>query len=188
MYYIYFLQKEIRMETTNTSPTKEFEAIQSIHEALEPLDTEAQHRVLKYISSLFKLRTETFETNENQANPKSSNDQGIDEGSFETLADLYDAAAPVTNADKALVVGMWVQEHLRQESFSSQTINTELKHLGHGIANITSAIDQLKEAKPSLMQQLRKSGASQQSRKTYKITLAGLRAVKAMIENTRSAR
>lgn len=175
------------METTNTSPTKEFEAIQNIHQALEPLDAEARRRVIKYISSLFDLNTEAFETNENHASPIASNDQGVDEDKFETLADLYDAAAPVTNADKALVVGMWVQEHLGQESFSSQTINTELKHLGHGIANITSAIDQLKEAKPSLMQQLRKSGASQQARKTYKITLAGVRAVKTMIENATSA-
>jgi hypothetical protein len=57
-----------------------------------------------------------------------------------------------------------------------------LKNLGQGLANITNAIDGLRNQKPALVLQLKKSGKSQQARKTYKLTVAGIKAVEVMID------
>lgn len=68
------------------------------------------------------------------------------------------------------------------EAFDSQSAHKELKHLGQQLPNITNALESLKNQKPALVLQLRKSGTSQQARKTYKLTVAGMRAVEKMIE------
>jgi hypothetical protein len=176
------------MNTAATpSPTKEFDAIQTVYKALEPLDADGRQRVVNYIVSLFGLDSIVSEPEEVAVEGSPSANQNVVGLKFDTLADLYDAANPATNAEKALVVGAWLQDNIGHDSFSSQAINTELKHLGHGIANITNALEQLKDMKPAYIQQLRKSGSSQQARKTYKVTLAGIRAVKAMIEKAQTA-
>jgi DNA-binding PadR family transcriptional regulator len=61
------------------------------------------------------------------------------------------------------------------------TLNKELKNLGHGVSNITSALDTLMSRKPALVIQTKKSGTSKQARKKYKLTLEGLRAVERMV-------
>lgn len=168
------------------SASKELEAMQLVHKALADISQEGRQRVVNYIVSLFKLdsvNADPDETPRSTENPSAAPTARR----FESLADLYDAAAPATNAEKALVVGVWLQDNLGNDSFSSQTVNSELKHLGHGVANITAALEQLKDLKPAYIQQLRKSGASQQARKTYKVTLAGVRAVSTMIERANSA-
>jgi hypothetical protein len=53
--------------------------------------------------------------------------------------------------------------------------------LGHGLINITAALDDLREAKPALVLQVGKSGKSRQARKTYKLTIAGIKSVEEMI-------
>ncbi len=60
-------------------------------------------------------------------------------------------------------------------------MNNELNHLGQKVANITNAMTSLNETKPQLVLQLRKSGKSQQARKTYKLSAAGINRVKEMI-------
>jgi hypothetical protein len=67
------------------------------------------------------------------------------------------------------------------ESFDAFSAHKELKNLGQGVGNITIAIDSLKSQKPALALQLKKSGKTQQSRKTYKITVAGINSVASMI-------
>jgi hypothetical protein len=100
---------------------------------------------------------------------------------FSALGELFDAARPQTNGQRALVAGYWLQVCGGANDLSSQAINTELKHLGYGILNITEALEDLKATKPAHAIQLRKSGTSRQARKTYKITEAGIRAVETMI-------
>jgi hypothetical protein len=174
-------------DSPDLGPAKEFEAIQAIYEALEPLDEPGRQRVINYIISLFKTSAVTEPGEMAAEGAGTDRPKGGQILNFHSLAELYDAANPVTNAEKALVAGVWLQECLGNDSFSSQSVNTELKHLGHGIANITAALDQLKYARPAQVIQLRKSGASQQARKTYKVTMGGVRGVKAMIEKARTA-
>ena len=77
--------------------------------------------------------------------------------------------------------GYWLQVCNKAESFDSQRANTELKNLGHGVPNITKAIDGLKAQNPALALQLKKAGTTRQARKVYKITVAGVKAIEGLI-------
>lgn len=166
----------------------EFAAMQAIFAALDPLEDEARSRVLAYIASRLEIdfRAKTKATGEpetaDDAQAEEASSEAVGAPKFATFAQLFDAADPKSNSDKALVAAYWFQVCQGQESFNSQEINKELKHLGHGVANITSAIDTLKAQKPALMLQTKKSGTSQQARKLYMVTAAGIKVVEGMID------
>lgn len=94
---------------------------------------------------------------------------------YATAADLYDAVAPELEYEKALTIGYWFQVCNAQENFTAQDVNGTLKHMGHGVGNITDAFNTAKNRKPALVMQTQKSGTSKQARKMYKLTTAGVR-------------
>ena len=97
-----------------------------------------------------------------------SNDRRIHasiDAAVNDIAELYAAAAPESEFDKALVAGYWFQFVDGRPEFGSQEINSALKNLGHPIKNITSAFDSLKSRKPASVMQVKKSGSSRQARK-----------------------
>jgi hypothetical protein len=100
---------------------------------------------------------------------------------YELLADLFGVAQASTDAAKALVVAAWLQEREGHTEISTQTVNRELNHLGHKVGNITRAFDSLRDSKPNLVMQLKKDGTSKQARKTFKVTVAGLREVERLL-------
>jgi hypothetical protein len=175
-----------------TSPTAaadaEFAAMHAVFNALEPLDDDARSRVVNYIIARMEIAANTAHIDrtatpvdrarEEEATLRKEEAEAPKYGSF---AELSDAAQPKSNADKALVAGYWLQVCQGAESFDGLSANKELKHLGERVGNITNAIDSLKSQKPALALQLKKSGKSQQARKTYKLTVAGIKAVEAMI-------
>ena len=171
--------------TQSQSNDQEFKAMQSIYELLEPLNHDARQRIIGYIISrleisgvtISSLKTGLSDLEEIAADETHSQDVS----SFTTFAELFEAVDPNTNADKALVAGYWLQICQGAENFDGQSANKELRNLGHVLSNITHSIDILKKAKPALALQLRKSGKSQQSRKTYKITIAGEKKISEMI-------
>jgi hypothetical protein len=179
----------LNLEMHKMSPAdEEMTAMQTAFEALSPLDREAQVRVLGYIQARLGVTTKAA-----QASPvadieddEDAQVQAAEKGQqaapkYDSFAELFDATQPSSNAEKALVGGYWLQVCKGADSFDGQSVNTELKNLGHGLANITTAVDTLKNQKPALALQLKKSGSSQQARKTYKITMAGIKVVEAMI-------
>jgi hypothetical protein len=157
---------------------KEMEAIQTAFKALEDLDEEGRQRGFAYLSSRLSIPGKAVPPPETGGAETPA--AATAPSKYGTFAELFDAAQPVTNGDKVLVAGYWLQNCQSQESWDSQSANTLLKNLGHGLANITAAIDGLKAQKPSLVLQLKKSGTSQQARKTYKVTVTGINAVEAM--------
>jgi hypothetical protein len=171
----------------------EFEAIQTVFAALKPLDEEAQQRVLDYVSNRLGLALQARRAttpNRDDAVEQSeeiASDEEVAPAAarsmtkFGSFAELCDAAQPKSQSDKALVAAYWLQQCQGADSFDSFSINKELKNLGEGVANITSALDTLKGQKPALVLQLKKSGKSRQARKTYKVTVAGLKSVENML-------
>jgi hypothetical protein len=161
----------------------ELTAMQTAYATLSALDTEARTRVLNYLISRLEVTTLNTKSKTLPDNSVALVEADTQEStqSFGSLAELHDAAGPKSNAEKALVAGYWLQVCEGNETFDSQSANTALKHLGDGVANITAAIDSLKNQKPALALQLRKSGKSQQARKVYKITVAGIKAVENMM-------
>ena len=167
----------------------EFAAIQAVYSALQSLaDEAARTRVLEYVSDRLGISAKArpsakiaAEINQPDGDIHDSEDEPADAPNYGSFAELYDAAQPKTQPDKALVCGYWLQVCQGAETFDAFSINKELKNLGEGVANITSALDALKTQKPALALQLKKAGKSRQARKTYKVTVAGIKAVEAMI-------
>jgi hypothetical protein len=158
----------------------EIEAMKVLEDALESLEAGARGRVLQWAFSRFNGSQAT--NNRGILAPAlgaSVDGQGVST-SYETFAELFDAVAPTIEKDKALAAAYWVQICLNQPSFQSQMLNTELKDLGHGIGNITEALTQLKDERPALILQLKKSGLTKQARKTYKLTSEGVKRIQLM--------
>lgn len=158
-----------------TDPMAELAAMKSVAEALSKLDASARARVLHWAAGSLGVKTdEGASANRRQDTSTTSSD-------FGSFADLYSATSPNTDADRALVAGYWFQFAQGEEDFASQTLNSALKNLGHGVSNITKALETLKAQSPALVMQLRKSGTTQQARKKYKLTAAGKKAVEQLI-------
>lgn len=165
----------------------EFAAMQSVYSALQGLESDARGRVLEYVSSRLGFTPSRKPKVNAEADSEAEIEDAADTGArdhnheFGTFAELYDATQPKTHPEKALVGGYWLQVCQASENFDSFSINKELKNLGEGVLNITSALDGLKAQKPALCLQLKKAGKSRQARKTYKLTVAGIKAVQAMM-------
>lgn len=180
------------MADEQTGVAAELAAMKTIYDTLQALDEPARQRVMDYVSNLLGL---TQQPRSAAAPPANGQDNEVEEveveerassvttgsPSFSSFAELHDAAQPKSQSEKALVAGYWLQQLQGGESFDSFSVNKELKNLGEGVPNITSALDTLKGQKPALVLQLKKSGKSRQARKTYKVTVAGLKTVENMI-------
>ena len=157
----------------------ELSAMASIVGILGSLEDDSRSRVLRYAMERFGLSEPIRGSNVvHDALVTSESSPSV---SFEDFASLFDAANPTTGSLRALVAGYWFQVCLGQSEFDGQSINTELKNLGHPSKNITSDLSSLMNQSPRLAMQLRKSGKSQQARKTYKLTIEGVRRVKALL-------
>jgi hypothetical protein len=164
-----------------TERDQEIDAMKAIKEALEPLDNVVRGRVLNWAFSRFQ---QTFVGNDvaEPMTPSAGMSAGVEGGAFnagvyETFADLFDAINPSIERDKALVAAYWSQVCKGMPNFPAQVLNDDLKDLGHGVGNITEALNQLKSERPALILQLKKSGTSKQARKIYKLTQEGIKRI-----------
>lgn len=168
---------------------EEINAMKQVAAALGPLDENARTRVLHWAVSRFNVNSPMVPSISKAQAGGGDVSAATGPRQFETFAELFEAASPSTERERALVASYWVQVIQGQPSFGSQVLNDALKDLGHGVGNITDALTALKEERPALILQLKKSGTSKQARKTYKLTQEGIRRVQAMIlrETTNAA-
>ena len=154
----------------------ELKAMAQIEAALKDLIDDERFRVMQWATARFRVSAKQG------GKPPSLVEGGSAEvAGYGTLAEFYDAAAPATETDRALVGTYWFQFHEGVTDVEAQRVNTELKQLGHGVSNITRAFDALKSQKPALIMQTRKEGTSKQARKKYKVTTEGKKAVERML-------
>ncbi len=168
------------MSETTTDPMAEIAAMQTVATALADLDTAATMRVLRWAAERFGLSVGSSSKAPASA-AQGEKENGTAELNFKDLAELYDAASPSTEWERALVAGYWFQFLGGEPEFGAQTINSALKNLGHGVSNITNAFETLKAQKPALVMQIKKAGTTKQARKKYKLTGAGKKAVELMV-------
>jgi hypothetical protein len=167
---------------------KELKAMTDIARALGSFpedETDVVERILRWAASRYGIKT--IGAHGKPIGSGGGHVQGANDGAgqdFADIADLYHATSPKTAAERALVAGFWKTTAQNRPEFTSQDINTDLKNLGHGVGNITDALTSLMTRKPSLVMQTAKSGKSRQARKRYKLTTAGLEAVKRMTAPT----
>ena len=158
----------------------EIAAMSAVAKALEPLDELVRRRVIGWAASRFGSQIPAPSRSlEKETNPTGESARA----EFESFAELFDAADPKTDKDRALVAAYWAQICQSQATFPAQTLNASLKDLGHGLSNVTVALDGLKDEKPALILQLKKSGTSKQARKTYKLTVEGAKRVRQMLDH-----
>lgn len=164
-------------------PTAEITAMQKIADAFKGLDDSTVARVLRWAVDHWGAKVPTGGQREPPATAATSEATSsiAPHSTFSDLGELFAAVSPETDADKVLVVGYWLQFIEGNNELSGYDVNKELKHLGHGVGNVTTAFDTLKARKPAPVIQLKKSGTSKQARKSYKLTLAGKQAVEATI-------
>jgi len=168
-------------------PTVELEVMADIAGGLKKLtgDVDATRRVLQWAASAFlpdgvPMATGSVSAPTGTAGSPSAVEPASSPA-FPSLPDLYSAVSPASDSSRALVVGYWFQVMQGEQDLDGFQINKELKHLGHGVSNITTALTSLIERKPQLVIQTRKSGNSKQARKRYRLTDAGIKAVERML-------
>ena len=157
----------------------ELEIMSQVVRLLEPLDDNARTRAVGWIISALGIKGLVQSSS---APNGGSLIQKQTDLAYSTFAELFHAAGPKSDRERALVAACWIQSTSGVDQFASQQVNTELKHVGYGVGNITDALGQLIGDKPSLVIHLTKSGQSKQARKTYKVTDAGIRYVNSMLK------
>ncbi len=81
------------------------------------------------------------------------------------------------------MVAAYFHQTLKGEpDFDSQSLNSQLKHLGFPSANITRDMERLVGRSPKPIIQTRKEGTTRQARKKFRLTQEGIRAVEAMLK------
>lgn len=173
----------------------EIKAMSDCYESLSGLDDASKTRVIQWLISKYDLaaiakpiaKSVQEETIHILPEPTdeggtTTHRQSVAIADFAEVADIFTKAQPKTDADKVLVVAAFLQIKGGLTDFVSFDVQKELKHLGHGVSNITSSIGQLESKKPKLVVQTRKDGKSKQAKKRYKVTHEGLNAVKEMIK------
>jgi hypothetical protein len=174
--------------SVHTDLKQEMETIAGSLKLFEKLAPEARQRAYTYLGNVLRLPTTIAAAPAAKDRGSGSNKSiehptaSVGNISYASLAELYNAARPETGAQKVLVGGYWCQVCEGLQEFSAQLVNDQLKEIGAKVANVTVAFNTLKASNPGLVLQIRKSGKSQQARKQYKLTIAGIRAVEEMIQ------
>lgn len=166
----------------------EIGAMSVISSALDDLEADTQARILEWAAKRYDVpllgsNQQRKETNAGGSTGSESNAGSSGTAAYGDFVDLFDASGAKTEAQRALVAGYWFQEIQGIPSFQAQQVNNALKDLGQGVSNITEALGALESRKPAEVRQMGKSGRTRQARKTYKLTAAGINAVKAMVES-----
>jgi len=165
---------------------QEIQAMVTITSALKDLDGEAVARVIRWVAERHGIGTPTKRSGNGRKPGTQEEASEYGDTEYEDIAALFCAASPKTDAEKAAVGAYWFYTQ-GQSDFDSMQINKELKNLGHGVKNITGALDDLIRRKPQLVIQTRKSGNTKQARKKYRLTNEGALRVQRMLSGNAEA-
>ena len=159
----------------------ELRAMITVYEALKDLDDEARVRVIEWVSGKFQLEHAQGFYPENDRSPEGTGYGETGLMDFGSVADAFAVANPKNTADKALVVAAYLQASKGGVDVSGREINKELTQMGHGVHNITRAVEPLIKKKPQFLIQTRKEGKTKQAQKKYRVTNEGFTFVKRLI-------
>lgn len=167
---------------------RDIEAVQTILKTLGDFEQLEQERILRWVAEKLQLKGLPMNPGRPQSTPASLGSNGgagaTADGlqAFSTVSDFMAAVHANTAVERALVVATFLQYRTGRATLTGFEVNSELKHLGHAVGNITDTLEALQTAKPALLIQVRKSGTTRQARKQYKVTDAGYRRVMQLLE------
>ena len=154
----------------------EVAAMAALSEALDPLSDEVRVRVLAWARSRY---APAIGPAMSAAEPTPARVSGL--AGYTTLAEFVAACGADTDSGRVLATATFVTQRNAADSFTAAEIQSELKHLGYGVGNITRVIDGLSGQRPQLVVQLKKQGNTRQARKVYKVTEAGIQETQRML-------
>ena len=160
---------------------REIAAMSELAKALQGLDTDAVRRVLDWSFNHFLGKTSP--STASLAVTGHAPTVEVTAPTFDDFPTLLGSAKAETGLDRAILVAYYLQVVQGNGDFDAFSANRELKHAGHASGNITRDLDALQSRSPQLIIQTRKQGNSQQARKLYKLTSAGIAAARAMINS-----
>ncbi len=161
-------------------------AIGVVTEALACLRQPARRRVIDYVTSLFDLSPPPKDTMPGLRAAATPAPEPADvvtpsESAFADCSQLFDAAQPSANEDKALVAAYWLQVHGEKGEFASRDITRVLTQLGENFTHMSRVLERLRSKKPATIRQVRATGKGKGFRRTYAITEAGKKVVQQMV-------
>ena len=159
----------------------ELRAMITVYEALKNLDDEAKGRVIEWVSGKLELVYAKRFRPESDMGPQGMEYEEKGLLDFASVAEAFAVANPKNTAEKALVVAAYLQASKGGVDVSGREINKELTQIGHGVRNITRAVEPLIKKKPQFLIQTRKEGLTRQAQKKYRVTNEGFTFVKRLI-------
>lgn len=184
----------------------EIEAMSAVADALSALDDDdARSRVLRWAAEKYGVTLPRLHPNgataqsartsvvdmdseddageeiNDDSQRSSANAASGSTAQFGHFAELFDAVQPTNDMERAMTAAYWEQVIRGKNDWQSATINRELKDLGHYVTAINKALSSGMQKKPALVLQLKKAGAAQQGRKTYKLSTEGLKLIRSRI-------
>jgi hypothetical protein len=161
-----------------TGPNEELEAMKAVADALAGVDATSARRVLKWAAERFgvALAAPRVQGTLDVTSPQ----PGVPD-TTQDLATFMAEAGAESGPERALAVGYYQQVVQGAQDLDAQALNAELKHLGHGLSNVTATLSLLINQKPNLLIQTKKMGSGQQARKRYRLTNAGMVRVREML-------
>ena len=157
----------------------EIAAMATVARALDALPEVARARVLSWARSRYGSPAGSATSSAARVDEAGRHRLAVD--AFPTLGELMSACSPDSDDRRALLAAAFISQGTEGGTFTGAQVNGALKHLGHRVDNIARVLDALIAQRPAMVVQLRKSGASRQARKLYKVTDAGLQEVQRLI-------
>lgn len=161
--------------------TDEIDVMREISRMLEVLEFQQRARVVRWLYDKYVVENESVSVQlktDDKAQPVAGETQldvqASQQPQLRNFADFFAAVSPQTDSERALISCYWLQVKQDKENVRAYAVNALLKDLGHPINNITRAFDHLQSKSPQLIMQVRKKGRSQQARKRYRVTQAGI--------------
>src|SRR5437870_4914939 len=101
----------------------ELNVMKAIADLLEPLDARVRSRVLSWVIDALDVREEEKPVGLAKAGPMTvTQSSSRSDLGFSTFAELFHAAAPQSEKEKALVAAFWVQRSGGIEQFAAQQL------------------------------------------------------------------
>jgi hypothetical protein len=160
-------------------PDPEIAAMGAVSDTLAQLpDDGSRARVIRWAADRFGVALGGTTRRRDGSNAGGSADVSPpddgEETEFREFVDLFDRVNPAGEVERALTGGYWLQICKSAASWQAQQVNNLLKDTGHGVSNVTRALDGAQGRSPALVRQVSKSGRARQARKTYKLTTSGV--------------
>ncbi len=129
------------------------------------------------------LRLQALREGKEYIDEKSLSTKGFGLKRYKTIENLFLSSNTKTVSSRILLAAAFLQEKLNFTEIGSYDVNSRLKKMGYGVANITTALASLFKKNPPWLQYVQKEGDdSKQSKRRFIVTEEGLKVAKSYLK------